>query len=446
MASSASISGLSSGLDTATIISQLMQLESAPQTRLKTKVTDTQTVVSSLQSINTKFATLASKAETLAKTTAWSPLTATSSNSAVSVTTTSSASPTSLSLTVTSVAAAHRIGYTDAHALTDTVTGASTSVIINRFDGSPQTIDTGDGTLQGLVTAINSATNDTGLRATAIKVADGSYKLQVEATTTGASTDFEITASDGSPLLGGSTVRAGSDAAIDLGTGITATSTSNTFTDLMPGVTLTLGSAATSGTTSTISVTRDSASLATSMSSFVDAINDVLKSVDSASAYNSTSKKAGTLAGESSVRDLRDQLLAAVYPSDGTSLASLGIQVTRDGLLSFDSATFTQAYTADPTAVTEKMDKANNGFVQRIYTVANGASDSTDGIVTLAIQGRTTEITRLNKSISDWDDRLELRRTTLERQFTALETALNQMTSQSNWLSSQVSSLSSSSG
>ena len=38
---SASISGLSSGMDTATIISQLMQLEAVQQNRLKTRVTAT---------------------------------------------------------------------------------------------------------------------------------------------------------------------------------------------------------------------------------------------------------------------------------------------------------------------------------------------------------------------------------------------------------------------
>ena len=38
-------------------------------------------------------------------------------------------------------------------------------------------------------------------------------------------------------------------------------------------------------------------------------------------------------------------------------------------------------------------------------------------------------------------DVAELRRTTLERQYTALETALSSMQSQSSWLSSQISSL-----
>ena len=76
---------------------------------------------------------------------------------------------------------------------------------------------------------------------------------------------------------------------------------------------------------------------------------------------------------------------------------------------------------------------------------STSASDKTSGTVTGAVNGRTAAITRLNKSIADWDDRLALRRTTLERQFTALETAMSQMQSQSSWLSSQLSSLTKSS-
>ena len=75
----ASISGLASGLDTATIIDQLMQLEAAPQDRLKSRVSSEKLVLSSLQALNKTTATLATKAEALAKDTAWTPLTSSSS-------------------------------------------------------------------------------------------------------------------------------------------------------------------------------------------------------------------------------------------------------------------------------------------------------------------------------------------------------------------------------
>ena len=79
MAVPASISGLASGLDTATIISQLMQLEAIPQNRLKTQVTTHESAITKLQDLNTKIAALFTKAEALSKAAGWSPLTATSS-------------------------------------------------------------------------------------------------------------------------------------------------------------------------------------------------------------------------------------------------------------------------------------------------------------------------------------------------------------------------------
>jgi flagellar hook-associated protein 2 len=69
-----SISGLASGLDTATIITQLMQLEAIPQSRLKTQQSTQKTALTALQSLNTDLVSLASKAEALAKPATWQTL------------------------------------------------------------------------------------------------------------------------------------------------------------------------------------------------------------------------------------------------------------------------------------------------------------------------------------------------------------------------------------
>ena len=63
----ASVSGLASGLDTASIIDQLMQLEAQSQTRLKSRVTTEQSTLKVLQNLNTKFASLATQAKDLTK-------------------------------------------------------------------------------------------------------------------------------------------------------------------------------------------------------------------------------------------------------------------------------------------------------------------------------------------------------------------------------------------
>lgn len=440
---SSMISGLSSGLDTATIVNQLMQLEAAPQTRLKSRVSSEQSIVTTLQTLNTKVATLRSKAEALAKPAAWTPVTATSSGTGVSVTAGSTASPTSLNVTVTSVARAHQLGFGEAHALTDVVTGASTKVVLDRFDGTPVTLETGDGKLSSLVAAINNPANATGLQASTVKVADGSYKLLVTSAATGAAQDFTLTTEAGGALLGGATVVAGADARLDLGTGITATSTTNTFTDLLPGVTVTLADSTTVGTTSRLSLTRDSAKVSAAVKDLVDGLNGVLTSIDDQSKYDSSTKKAGPLMGEAVARSLRNDLLQSVYDDTGASLADLGITVNRQGTLDFDATKFAEKYAADPTGVAARFTSTADGFAARVGDVAKSGSDPISGTLTAALTGRRSNITTMQNSIDAWDDRLALRRTALEKQFTALETAMNQMQSQSNWLAGQLGSLSS---
>jgi len=439
------ISGLASGLDTASIIDQLMALEAVPQTKLKTRVSTEQSVITSLQTLNTKVSLVGSKAEALAKATAWNPVTATSSNAAVTVTAKAGANPTSLNVTVIEAAKTHQVGFSNAAKMTDQVTGATTSFRLDRFDGAPVTL-TSDGTLKGMVEAINSPANNTGLRASAIKVgteADGTakYQLFVESATTGVAQDFQLTAEDGSALLGGSSVRAGSDAKVSLGTGITLTSTTNTFSDVVDGVDITLADSATNATTASISVTRDSASLSSQVSALVDSLNAALDEISTQTAYNAETNTAGKLLGDASVRTLRDSLLNSIYPTGGGSLASVGIQTTRDGKLVFDATKFKEAYAADPTGTAAKFTTDGGGFADRLEKAAKAGSNTTNGTITQSITGRKAEITRLNDSIDSWDLRLELRRTTLERQYTALETAMSSMSSQSSWLSAQIEAL-----
>lgn len=443
----ASIGGLGSGLDTATIISQLMQLEALPKTRLQNRVTTEERQVTSLTTLNSKLVSLATQAKDLAAAKAWDNSTATSSASSVSVNAAKTADPATFTVTVDATALTHQLGFLSSAALTDVVTTGSTSVRLDRLDGTTLDLETGDGTLQGLVDAINDPAAATGLRATAVRVGDGQYRLLVESVKSGAAENFALTNTDGSALLGGATVRTARDAQVSLGAGITVTSATNTFTDLVPGVSITLAAGTAAGTTSEVAVTRDTTAVTNKVKSLVDAINVVLADVDSLTAYNATSKVAGILSGETVVRDVRDKLLNSIYPADGTSLASVGISVDRNGRLTFDATAFKEAYDADPAGVEARFThETTDGFAERVQKLADAASNSTTGTLTAAITGRNAGISRLKDNIEQWDTRLELRRATLTRQFTALETAMNQMTSQSNWLAGQIGTLPSSSG
>lgn len=445
MSGSASIGGLASGLDTASIISQLMQLEAIPQTRLQSRVTTEQRQVTSLTTLNSKLASLTSTASGLAKADGWSALTATSSNAKIGVTTSATAGPTSISLTVGQTALTHRLDFANSTSLT--AAGAvPTSVRLDRLDGTATVDLTTDGTLQGLIDAINNPAKATGLHATAVKVGTDQYRLLVESTATGAASNFSLkNAGAGvSDILGGYAggTRDGQDATVTLGSSITISSSTNTFADLVPGVTVTLAPDTPANAVTDIKISRDTPGISAKVKSLVDAVNGVLDEADSLTAVKSGSTTAGILAGDTTVRAVRDQLLNTVYPADGTSLSAVGIQVDRTGRLTFDEAAFKAAYDKDPAGVAARFTTgATDGFGERVRKVADAASNSSTGSLTAAITGRNNGIKTLQDSIEQWDLRLQLRRDSLTRQFTALETAMSKMSSQSNWLAGQIANL-----
>ena len=244
---SASISGLGSGLDTASIIDQVHAARGSPADAAQVARGLRKSVVSLLQALNTKVAALATRAADLAKPGGLTAITATSSDTKVAVTATGAAGPGGFSVRVDQTAASHRLELANAVGLA-TPGSVPTALRLDRLDGSAPVDVTSDGTLAGLVNAINDPASATGLRATAVKVGTDQYRLVVESATSGAAGDFTLTSADGSELLGGATVRAGRDAKVTIGDTVVATSATNTFADLVPGVSITLAADAPAGT------------------------------------------------------------------------------------------------------------------------------------------------------------------------------------------------------
>jgi len=436
----ATISGLISGMDTASIIDQLMTLNAQPQTQLKSQVTSEQAVVTALQGLNTQIAAIGTKAGNLASASGWNAVTASSSSADVTVSAAAGASTGSASFRIDQLASAYGVRFNTSATLDTRVSGATgTTVTVTTASGT-KTLDTGDGSLQGLVGAINAS--GTGLKASTVKLDDGTYRLRVDSTTTGANSAFSITDSDGNDLLGGTTVASvAADAAITIGTD-TIHSSSNTFTGLIQGVSVTLSSTATIGSSATVSSTQDVSSISASIQDLVNALNTSIDNLNSLTAFNTTTETGGTLSGESTVRSLAAALRTALYPTDGTSMAKVGIQIDRDGHFTFDADAFATAYAADPAGTQAMFTTSGNGFASRVAKVATTASDAYTGTLTSAINSHNDSISRLNDSIDAWDIRLDLQRTSLTAQFTAMETAMSTLQSQSSWLSSQISQLS----
>jgi flagellar hook-associated protein 2 len=471
-----SVDGMVSGMDTTGIITQLLQAEANPQVLLKQKLSAAQTEASAYRTVNTTFAAVRAAAEAL---------TATSLSAARKV---SSSLP-----SVTASAAATAV---DGSSLTFTVTGlaAKQTVISNgewssltadartAKDGStaepawPLEIRNADGTVRGTVTLAPGATlaqavtaiNDKklGVQASAVRVADGTYRLQITGTATGAANAFELrsdteTDLDGNVGTAFTRTATAQDAGIDLGGGVVATSSSNTFTDLLAGVAVTVSQeAADSGKPVSVTVAQDADGVASKMQALVDAVNAALNTVKT---YTNNDKgSTAALKGDYNLTSLSGKLLQAVADAVGAdgSPVKVGLQLAKDGkTVVFDKAKFTTALKENPELATRMVSgrvaasgidgvagtgddvTALTGIAGRLFDVAKAASDATTGSIVSLAKGKDSIATDLKNRIEAWDLRLAKRKEMLTRQFTAMETALSSLKNQSTWLAGQINGL-----
>jgi flagellar hook-associated protein 2 len=446
------IDGLISGLDTTSLINQLMQAEAAPQTLLKSKQDSTTSMVSALQALNTKVASLADAATKAATATSWGATKATSSAASVTTSTTNVAQATSLGFTVDQVAQS-QISLTDSFKNLAALTGGATSVTIKvgntltevavgtdpaafakAISGSAAGVNAVAVTI-GTDTRLQLTGKDTG-DAAAFTVYSGS-KADVEAgLAAGTATAINLVGS-----------RTAQDAKVTLWPGTaaaqTATSTTNTFSDVLAGTSFTVSKVETDPVTLTVS--RDTAALTSLASGLVGSLGVVLSEITSRTATTTatdadghTTVTGGLFSGDNAVRTLQQAVgTAASYPIDGISPSAVGITVGRDGTFTFDATVFAAALDKDPAQV----QKVVAGIAQRVADVAKGASDSISGTLTQKITGQQSELTDLNDQIEDWDRRLALRRESLQTTYSNLEVTLSGLKSQSSWLSGQLASL-----
>ena len=188
----ASVDGLVSGLDTTTIISQLMQLERQPQTRLKTKQATVESAIGALRNLNTKFLAVTTAAGKLMDSKGWAPATATSSDATkVAVTATAGAAQGSLSFGVKQLAAAGSyLSEKSVSSLTANVVPKGTKLHLSKADGTAVEVDSGDGSLAAVMKAIN--TSSAGVTATAVQLTKDQFSLKLESTTTGKDSGIKV--------------------------------------------------------------------------------------------------------------------------------------------------------------------------------------------------------------------------------------------------------------
>ena len=367
-----SSAGIGSGLNVTSLVSQLMATQQQPLHNLQTQQATYQAEISAYGSLAGTLSTLQTDASNLSSTNLYSAYTATASASGFF---TSSANATasagSYGLAITNLAQANKLASNTHYASTSTTVGSGT--VTFQFGtttaGSPPTfspsatqgaqtltIDSAHNSLAGISAAINSAN----VGVTASVANDGSgYRLVLTSNNSGAanslkvSTTGSLSALSYDPTAGSNSMTqtvAGKDAAFTLD-GMAMTSASNTVTNAIQGVSLTLTQPTT--TPLTLTVAANTALIQSAVQSFVTDYNAAQASIKSLTAYNATTKTAAILTGDSTVMSVQTQLRAILNTPLSTAggglnnLADVGITFNKDGTLALNTATLGSVL-ADP--------------------------------------------------------------------------------------------------
>jgi flagellar hook-associated protein 2 len=187
--------GIGSGLDINSIISKLMQLERRPLDNLEQKESEYQAQLSAYGKIKSSLSKMQTALDDLRFESRYLDSTASSSNEdAFSATADSSAAAGSYAVVVNNLATAHKVASATI-ADSETALGTGSLDISVGGDSFSVTIDSSNNTLSGIRSAINNATDNTGVTATIINDANGGH-LVLSSDDTGTSNALGITVND----------------------------------------------------------------------------------------------------------------------------------------------------------------------------------------------------------------------------------------------------------
>lgn len=367
------LTGSYSGLDTAAIIEASLAVKRIPIDRLENKISENDTRIAAFNEFKTLLSSLQSAVNGLRsppgstgalsnvfeqKSAFVSSDTSTAATEILGATATNSADPGVYDIVVQQIAEAHKVsGSTLADV--STALGVTETITVGLAGGDTADIDiTSDMTATDVVYAINAVSGTTGVRASALKIADADYRIVLTAEDTNKA--IEITGDNGGATLAAlnvsadngatytTTLQAPQPAQLTLdGIATVVERDSNEIDDLIDNVTIDLFKADL-GTTVTLEIENDLSAARAQIDEFVTAYNDVKSFLLSQQEVDEDGElgSAAILFGDNLLRSLgRDlggdlsSLVGGLGASDLATLRNVGIELTEDGLLTVDDGT-----------------------------------------------------------------------------------------------------------
>ena len=300
-------------------------------------------------------------------------------------------------------------------------------------------------TLSGLAQAITDGVNGN-VDASILQTGTSAYSLVLTSATTGA--NQTITLNDSGGLLknqlvaynastnptGYQTIQNASDSSFKYN-GIAVTRSSNNISDLILGVNITLKSA---GDISNVTVNQDTTGITDGMQSFVDAYNNLTSNLNDMTAFNKSTGAKGVFNGDSFVESIRQDLTQTILQRVGSgSLVDYGIDLTRDGTMTFDKTALDSKLTSDPDAVksffTGGVDSNGNTTTGLFATINDKLKSYTGYGKSLSTfeTSLTTDATNLSNKKSSLQASLDARYEIMTKRFTAYDAIISKFKSQS---------------
>ena len=397
----ATVSGTTQGnFDVASLVSQLMSVERRPLTKLAQREAGIQSKITAYGNVKGALSGFQSSFANLNNLDTYKGVKVSSSDETqVKVTGTAIAPAGAHSVRITNLASAHAIA-TNNYPTPDTAIGTGTLTFQKgTFAGGVFTSNPGFATkavnitaAQKTVTGIRDAVNAANIGVSASVVNDGTGYRLVFSSTDGSGNSLRLTASDGD---GNDTNTAGLSAlafdpaatvgngknliemraaqdAIAIIDGMTVSSSSNVISSAIEGVTFTANSTSTSA--ATVRIEPDSSAIKAGIDDFIKAYNDLTKQLKDLTNYDASTKQAGPLNGDSTLRTLQAELRTLVTSKLSTTgslqnLNDVGITLDRNGLLQLDSAKLQKQIDLDRGAIAQLFAKAGQTSDSRVSFV-----------------------------------------------------------------------------
>jgi flagellar hook-associated protein 2 len=451
-----SSSGLGSGLDINSLVSQLVTAERAtPQAQITRAQTSTVTSISALATLKGAMATFNTALTPLKTVEIFAARSATSSDQAIfSASATNAAAPGVYDVQVERLASAHQLS-SDPFASGQThVVGTGTLTIQVGSESFSVSVDSSHNQLGQIRDAINQATgNDDLVTATIVNASDGAH-LVLSSVNSGSAHAISVSQAGGdgglaslvyNPLQTGNyrELRQALNTEAYIA-GELHSSATNTILNAIDGVSITLLDAD-PGEVKRLTIANDTAATTGRIKSFVDSFNALAKQMAQLRSFEPTTKKAGPLLGDAMLRaiegELRKKMGDPVAGLTGAyqTLASVGITTEKDGTLKLDNTKLTAAMTADFDGVA-RLFGSENGVAARLASAMTPrlAADAELDIRTKRLNQKSLD---LQKQQAVLDARMAKVEARYRAQFNALDGMLSRLQTTSNYLSQQLSQI-----